>query len=285
VATAARHPGRRQLLFGAFRELFDSFSRRDLLLYASAVSFKVLASIVPFLLFGLGLLGFLNLGSVWSTDVASQIKPHVSKAAFTVIDDTVTKVLTQKQVFWVTGGFALAIWEISGGMRASMDALNRIYEADEQRSWRRRLGVSILLALALAFLVLAALAVVWAGPLLYGDVGGVVAALLLLARWALAAALLTLAVGLTVRFAPHAPEQPAGWVSFGSALVVGSWIVASVLFGLYIRYAASYGSIFGSLATAWVLMSYVYLSAIVFFAGVQVDAIIRRRVEGSAKGS
>jgi membrane protein len=169
-------------------------------------------------------------------------------------------------------------------MRALMDGLNRIYKAEEERSWTERMRTSILLALAVAVLILAALAVVWGGPLLYGDVGPALGAVLFLLRWAIAAGLMLLAVGLTVRFAPDAPNQPAGWVSFGSLVVVGSWIAASLLFGLYIRFIASYGSIFGSLATAWVLMSYVYLSSIVFFVGAQVDAIIRRRVEGSARG-
>jgi membrane protein len=67
-------------------------------------------------------------------------------------------------------------------------------------------------------------------------------------------------------------------------MIVGVWVIASVLFGTYIRFIASYGSIYGSLATIVVLFLYVYISAIVFFAGAQVDAIIRRRVEGNAQG-
>ena len=42
---------------------------------------------------------------------------------------------------------------------------------------------------------------------------------------------------------------------------------------------------FGSLATIFVLFLYMYLSSIVFFAGAQLDAIIRRRVEGNAQGN
>jgi uncharacterized BrkB/YihY/UPF0761 family membrane protein len=66
--------------------------------------------------------------------------------------------------------------------------------------------------------------------------------------------------------------------------VVGAWIAASILFGLYIRFVASYGSIFGNLATIVILFAYIYISSIVFFAGAQVDAIIRRRVEGNPQG-
>jgi membrane protein len=73
-------------------------------------------------------------------------------------------------------------------------------------------------------------------------------------------------------------------VSVGTTIVVGAWILASILFGLYIRFIASYGSFFGNLATIVILFAYIYISATVFFAGAQVDAIIRRRIEGSASG-
>ena len=61
------------------------------------------------------------------------------------------------------------------------------------------------------------------GPLPLDDLLGdsAVAAILgFLLRWAVAAALLTLAVGIVVRTAP-ADDRPLHWVSFGSALTVG----------------------------------------------------------------
>jgi uncharacterized BrkB/YihY/UPF0761 family membrane protein len=38
------------------------------------------------------------------------------------------------------------------------------------------------------------------------------------------------------------------------------------------------------MATIVVLFAYIYISSIVFFAGAQVDAIIRRRIEGNPQG-
>jgi membrane protein len=284
MATATT-PSRRQVVTEAVPDLVRSFSERNLLLYASATAFNIFTAIIPALLFGLALLGFLDLKEVWTRDIAPDIEKNVSEAGFSVIRDTVDKVLNQKQAFWLTAGFLLAIWQVSGGIRTAMQGLNRIYDAHETRSWTERFRRSILLSLATSALILAAIITVWLGPLLYGDVGQPVGALLAVGRWVLAGAFLWLAVALTVRFAPDAPQQPAGWVTFGSVLVVATWILASLLFGLWIRYGASYGSVFGSLATVVVLIAYVYISTIVFFAGAQLDAIIRRRVEGSSQGS
>src|SRR5690242_21790944 len=129
MATATRTSARAELP-GAIRELVRSFEERDLLTWASALSFQLVTAVVPFLLFGLGLIGFFHLDNVWA-DIAKSIKPHMSNAAFKVVNDTAKKVVTQKQVWWVTIGFALAIWQVSGGVRTIMGGLTAIYDVEE----------------------------------------------------------------------------------------------------------------------------------------------------------
>jgi membrane protein len=279
---AGRRRSARAELPAAIGELVGSFRQRKLMVWSSALSFQIVTAIVPFLLFAFGLIGFLSLDNVWA-DIAKNIRPQMSGAAFTVINQTAHKVLTQQQLWWVTVGFGLAIWQVSGGIRAIMGGLSEIYGLKDRRGWFERTTRSILIALIVSALVLAAIALTWAGPLVYGNVGQPLGALFGLLRWGLAALLLGVATGLTVRLAPDG-YQPAGWVTEGTIVVVGSWIVASLVFGLYIRFVASYGSIFGNLATIVVLLAYIYISSIVFFAGAQVDAIIRRRVEGNPQG-
>jgi membrane protein len=62
------------------------------------------------------------------------------------------------------------------------------------------------------------------------------------------------------------------------------WLVSSALFGLYLTGIADYGSVFGSLASIFVLLVYLYVSSVVFFAGLQLDAMIRQEAEGSPTG-
>jgi membrane protein len=257
------------------RRYVDGFVDNDLLTYASAISFQILSSIVPFLLFGFGLLGFLHLEGVWSEDLAPDLESAVSPSAFGFIDDTIRTALTEQQLFWVTAGFLLALWEVSGAVRAVMGALNRTYGIDTRRSWRRRMLVSTLLALVVGACWLAAIAVVVLGPIVHGDVGGLLAALLFLVRWAVAGALLLLAVAVLLHYAPE-HWQPLHWVTFGSVLIMAGWLAMSLGFGFYLREIADYNSIFGGLATVVVLIAYLYASAVVFLGGVQVDALVRR---------
>jgi membrane protein len=157
MATAAHSPDRAEVV-SAIRELVRLFDQRNMLTWASALAFQVVKAIVPFLLFGLALLGFLDLQSSWA-DLAKQIKPHMSAPAFQVLQTTAKEVLTTKQIFWVTGGLALAIWEMSGAIRAIMGGLAQIYEIQDSRPWKERMRTSILLAIAVSALILLAIAV------------------------------------------------------------------------------------------------------------------------------
>ena len=111
-----------------------------------------------------------------------------------------------------------------------MGSLNRVYGIETRRSWRRRMGVSTVLALAVGACWLGAIAVVVVTPLLYGDVGGGLALLLFLARWAAAGLLLLLAVALLLHYAPER-RSPLQWVTFGAVAIMAGWLVMSLGFG------------------------------------------------------
>jgi membrane protein len=265
----------------AMRQILGGFKANDLLTYASAISFQVFFALVPLALLALGLLGTFGAPEVWSEDLAPTVKDGVSAPVFQVIDDTVRKILAERQLFWVTLGAAIAVWEVSGAMRATMQVLNRVYGVEEQRTFRRKLTESIALSTVVTLLLLLSAGVVKVGPQaaegLFGE-GALVSVLSFLASWGLAVALLFFVVTLVVRFAPDT-RRPVRWVSFGGLLVIVGWVAMSLLYGFYITSLADYASIFGSLAVVMVTLSYIYLSAIVFLTGVQLDSLIRTQVD------
>jgi membrane protein len=262
-------------------DVLEAFRRNGLINFAAGISFLTLLALVPFLLFLLALLGFLQLGEVWRDEVAPEIRDSVSTPAYRLLDDTATRVLTEKQLWWVTAGFALALWEISAAMRVTMTALDRIYGLGRRRSFGELLPRSLALGLVMGVVLVAAVAIVRFLPLLTGDLDGVLAVLSFVGRWLLAAALIGLGVALVVHHG-SATRQTLPWVSLGTGLVMAGWVGMSILFGVYVTSVASYGSVFGHLATFFVLLLYVYASSIVFLAGVQTDACLREsaRAEG-----
>ena len=88
-AEAARS-GRLSMARGFVRD----FSENGLPVFASALSFRILLALVPLALFGVAVLGFLELDDVWTDSVAPEIRDRVSDPAFPLIDRTAERVLT-----------------------------------------------------------------------------------------------------------------------------------------------------------------------------------------------
>ena len=199
----------------------------------------------------------------------------MSQPAFALMDDVVTNVFEARTLFWVTAGFVLALWEISGAVRAVMGAVNRVYACPSRRSWRRRMLVSTALGLAVGACLLGG-----------GRRGPDHAAALRRRRAGPRGCCCWCCAGRPRRrsccsasrsccTSGPSTRQPLGWVTRGTLMIMVGWLVMSAGFGLYLRYVADYNSIFGGLASVVVLIAYLYAAAVVFLGGVQVDALIR----------
>ena len=98
-------------------------------------------------------------------------------------------------------------------------------------------------------------------------------------RWLLAPLLLVLAIGLIVRFAP-AQKPDARWASVGSLLVVVVWIIATLLFKLWITYVANFKSAVGTLTGLLLVTTYFFVSSAIFIVGAELDELLRKETRG-----
>ena len=251
-------------LVGLWVDLFD---RHSILTYASAIALRMFIAAVACTLFGLGILGATHERRLWQDTIGPQIKPKVLPAVFDGVDQTVHKVLSSSTAGLLALAAALAVWEVSGIIRASIGALDGIYETPEERPWWVRFPLSFGLAVLVLAATLGAIAAIWAG-----HAPGSHLALLIL-RWPVAIALVAVAFQLIVHWAP-AKHRPYRWASFGSALVVG-WIGETLIFGWYVRSFADFRTPVGSLEMFIFLATYFYVAAIVLLVAMEVDELVR----------
>jgi membrane protein len=256
-------------------ELTRRLGEHRLTIYASAIAFRALISLIPLLLLGLGLLGALGLQDTWTKSIAPAIKPRVTGPVYDAINYSAEKILSSGTASLIAFAAALVVWDLAIGVGAIMDALNRIHEVEESRSLWRRALVAGGLAIAVGACVIAAILVLTVAP----RAGGSLHVLLGLGRWLVAPLLLVLAVGLLVRWAP-AEKPEARWASAGSILVILVWIAASLLFRLWITTVASFKSPQGSLTGLLILTSYTFVSAGIFVIGAELDELLRKETGG-----
>lgn len=282
---ASELPARRYAVAGAvtrrvFWTLVERFSANELLTYASAIAFQVLIALVALVLLALAMLDILGLQqSVWTSTLRPVFQERFTIEAFLAIDATVERVFTSGSIVLLVFAGLLALWEVSGAVRAISGALNAIYGSEERRSLVVRFGTSLLLAASVIVAALGSLLAVVLVPRAPGmpDAPGRIIG------WTVAIVLLSTAVWLLLRFAPCRPRS-AGWTSAGSLLIVVGWIGASVLFGYYVRNVADYRSATGNLAAVLTLSAYLYTSSLVFLTGTQIDEVLRVQRERGLRG-
>jgi membrane protein len=247
----------------------DLFDRHSLLTYASAIALRIFIAAVACTLFGLGILGAAHQRDLWQSTIGPQIQPKVLPHVYDGIDQTVQRVLSSSTAGLLALAAALAVWEVSGIIRAAIGALDEIYETPEERPWWVRFPLSFGLAILVLAAMLGAIAVIWAG-----HVSGSWSLPILILRWPVAIALVALAFELIVRWAPAAHRR-VRWASFGSLLVVIGWMGETLIFGAYVRSVANFRTPVGSLEMFIFLATYFYIAAIVLLVAMELDELVR----------
>jgi membrane protein len=249
----------------------DLFSKHELLDHASSIAFAVLKALVPLTLLGLAVLGAVG-ERVWKETIFPRVESHVQPATAHAIDVAAEKIFSQDTIGLLVFASLLTLWYVSGSVRGLMGATNAVYGCEETRSWKQRYPLSLGLAAAITLCVVGAILVVLAAPALarHGALEVVVA----IGRWIVAVALLALAVGVLMRFAPVEP-RPNTWVSGGTILVILAWVAATLIFQLLVTTLLNFKTATGNLGVFLVLTGYVYTSAIIFLVGVELDELLR----------
>ena len=247
-------------------ELLD---RHSLLTYASAIALRALIAAVACSLFALGILGASHQQELWRKTIGPEIEPKVLPHVFDGIDQTVNRVFSSSTAGLLALAAALAVWEVSGIIRAGIGALDEIYETQETRPFWIRFPLSFGLAILFLAAVLAAIAIVWAG-----HVSGGWGTAIWILRWPAAVALIAFAFEVIVRWAP-AQHRRVRWASLGSVLVVVGWIGETLIFGAYVRSVANFRTPVGSLEVFIFLATYFYIFAIVLLVAMELDELVR----------
>ena len=218
--------------------------------------------------------------NVWESDIAPTVQRKLTPSVYSGVEYTVDLIFASATGGLIAFAALLAIWEISGSVRACMGAMNAILGAEEDRPWWVRFGISFALAVAIGLCLVGSVILL---TFLKGAGGGALHWLVFAGRWLGAVAVLFAAISLLARFGPAEP-RPWRWDSLGAALVVVSWLVASLIFKWFVTSVANFETATGQLTVFLVLTGYFYTSSIIFLVGVQLDELLREDADSHSRG-
>src|SRR5262249_17920457 len=122
-------------------------------------------------------------------------------------EQTVDRIFSANSPGLVVFAALLAVWEVSGSVRGVSGALNRIYETEERRSWKRRYPISFAVELVVNVALLTAILLAMA---VGGVVHGTASVPFAILRWLGAILRIAFVFGVLVRFAPAEPRAKNG---------------------------------------------------------------------------
>lgn len=263
--------------FELLKRTLKDFSKDDMTTYASALAYRGIFSLFPFLLFFIAMLGMLDLQDFF-TWLREQVSLVLPPDALDLVNPVIDQLQNQKSGV-LSVGILVALWSASIGIRSLMNAMNRAYDVEEGRPTWKLMLLAVVYTIGLAIILLCAAALMIIGPQvmtwLADQVGlkEIVVTLWTWLRWPVIVFLMMLVVAVLYYVTPDV-EQQFRFITPGSVVAVIVWIGASVGFGIYVQNFGNYDATYGSIGAVIVLLLYFYISAAVLLFGAEMNAVI-----------
>jgi membrane protein len=103
-----------------------------------------------------------------------------------------------------------------------------------------------------------------------------------IAKWPVLLVVVTTMFALLYYLAPNVRQPRFRWITPGGLLGVLLWVIASVLFGLYIANYGSYNKTYGALASVIVFLVWLWITNLALLLGAEFDAELERERELAA---
>ena len=167
---------------------------------------------------------------------------------------------------------AIVLWTAQRSASGLMTALNIVFDENEKRGRMRRFALSVAVAAGGLLFLFLALFLVAILPLSATALDPELAYIVMRGRWPLLTLLFMTTLGLLYCWAPSRGRVRLRWISWGAAVATVLWLGASALFSAYVFHAGDLGRYYGSLTAAVVLMTWMFISALIILIGAEINA-------------
>jgi membrane protein len=245
---------------------------------AAETAYYFFFSLFPLLLFLTPLLGLLGNGPELMESMLSRLATTLPADALSLLRRTLGEIVGAKGSGGVmTLGALLAGWSGSNIFGSLMDALNVAYDVSETRPfWKRLLLRLACLVIAGAVVLLATFVFLdgerlahWVGRSL--ELGTLGVTIVTILEVVLAFALLVGLGVMVLRLLPNV-QQKWGHLLVAAVATAVLWVLATLLFRLYVQHFGSFNRTYGTIGGVVVLLSWMYYTMFVVLAGGELAA-------------
>jgi membrane protein len=257
-------------------QLYVRIRDDDILGLSAQLTFYLLLSLFPFLLFLLNILSLTNVPMQAYTENIVRFLP-TDVALF--YRDLVAEMVGVRSATLLSISALITLWSAAQGVHAISRCLNQACDAKENRPFLKMTVITVFFTVCLAVLVMITLLL-----LIFGGVFGeslfslfsaeqVFRQLWTVLRYAVPIAGMFLVFFLLYKFVPNCRLMRRD-VMPGALFSTFGWIATSLVFSFYISHFSSYTRIYGSIGALIILLVWLYLSSIILLLGGELNATL-----------
>jgi membrane protein len=259
------------------KALYTSYFEHDIDGSAAQLSFYLLFAIFPFLFFLTTLAAYLPIDN--SADAMLRAVSRVMPAqAMALLSSQVHNLLELPRPRLLTVTAIVALWSASRGLNALRLALNRAYGATEKRSFWLVQGMALAVTIIGSFLLLLSAAALVAGSrssywvAAHLGIGPEYHTTVTVLRWPMTALFMLLVTALAYHWLP-ARRRTFTALTPGAGISTAAWLLVTWGFAAYVAHFATYNVTYGSIGGVIVLLTWFYLTSLIFIFGGEINAL------------
>ena len=256
--------------------VYDNITCHNLFLIAAGVAFYAILALFPAIAALVALYGLVSDAGAIGQQLETA-RRFLPADAYSLIEQQVVELTTageQKLGLASIIAIALAFWSARAGVYGMVTGLNIAYSETDTRSILSSILLTLALTGVLMVVVIAAILAIVVMPAVLqvielDDQAKWLAAVL---RWPIVLAAVVFGIGILYRYGPDRKEARVQWISWGSVLAAGLWLLGSLLFSYYVSNFANYNATYGSLGAIAGLLMWFFVGAFIVLLGAELNA-------------
>ncbi len=264
-------------LFETGSAFIKQLKRTSLMERAAAISFNMVMAIPPTLIFLFTLIPYLPISTQFIQELYTVIRDVVpGRENNTVIIQFLDDFLKNPRDGLLSFGLFLALFFSSNAMMGILRSFDNNYEGFEKRNGlnKRRTALQLTIISFVLFFIFLFLLVAQ-GVVLHwiGIRSQALRILIVNIRWVIIFLLIFYTIAFIYR---HGPSVTKKWpfLTPGSVFATTLMLVATFLFSFWVENFSSYNKLYGSIGTIFILMTLVYVNALVVLMGFELNVAI-----------
>lgn len=260
--------------------IYKKINMNDLNSRAAAMSYYLLLSIFPFLIFMINLIGYIPI--IHINKFIGAFEGLLPNAAYVTVQSIINTAINDKSISLTVFSFIFTLWSSYRAVRVFVKGINKSYNLKETRSIFKIITLSFYFTIEIIVLIISTLVL-----LIYGEkigyfifkfigLSSIFIPIWNLCRYSLGISVIIFILSSLYRYAPN-KKVSLKEVIPGAILSIFGWILISLIFSFYANNYANYQVIYGSIGGIIALLTWFYLNSWVILLGCEVNALIYYR--------